>query len=685
MVAWMFYRRSDWRFPIGLFEGYSYPETVSIGLTGAIPLLAVPLKVFDSILPVDFQYFGIWLLLCFVLQAFFAYRLLTALDVKDSVVKSLGACLFVLSYSMLDRIGHLNLCGHWLILAALYGYFQWNNPWKALGYHCLLVALSVWVHPYLIIFNLVIGGAHFLNLLFKQKVKWYFFLSSLVLLILSAVLAWMILGNHHLDTDQAIAEGFGVFSANLNTFFTPKIDTLISSAQEIYSYGQFEGVAYLGLGILGSMILYPYWLVTGRVQKKWNRDLGVILLVAISLFIFALSHKVSLNEYLLFEYKLPSKVLEYLSIFRASGRYVWLLQYLLIMLFVLLIGRLDMKQQWKYLILVLAIAVNTIDFYDVIKRNKYIDSYHPSVKVFHQELWSDIICQADRFRMYPAYQQSYNSHEDQMEFAFIAGQCGQPINVGHLARYDSKLRSKMQVELKDSLMNPDLVMDLSSYTLLTSKGHIADFSKLVEASGHELFELDQYFVFVPVHQNELIQRLKMVSERAEHHILREDFEAFAKRNRGNTMLFSVKDEASRKLGSCEGIQNWVATYESDLVNLEYRESYAAIFGGSQIITEMRAVNSQDQATVRIDMTMLFGENERKVEKTIEIFSAGNDNGNKASIFVEGTDYSNNDRGLNIVILDPSGHVIESTTFDTYESCHHFSELSKLYFELWKIN
>ena len=123
-MAGGFYRNAEWNFPLGVFTGYSFPEQVSIGLTGAIPLVAVPLKILDPILPDQFQHFGLWLLLCYILQAIFSYHLLRLWGIKDRMLLALGSCMFVISYTLLDRIAHTNLCAHWEILAGLCLYFS---------------------------------------------------------------------------------------------------------------------------------------------------------------------------------------------------------------------------------------------------------------------------------------------------------------------------------------------------------------------------------------------------------------------------------------------------------------------------------------------------------------------------------------------------------------------------------
>lgn len=74
--GWVSFRNSDWTFPLGLFNTLSYPNYASIMFTDSIPLFAIIFKAISFILPETFQYFGIFGLMCYVLQGIFAFTLL---------------------------------------------------------------------------------------------------------------------------------------------------------------------------------------------------------------------------------------------------------------------------------------------------------------------------------------------------------------------------------------------------------------------------------------------------------------------------------------------------------------------------------------------------------------------------------------------------------------------------------
>jgi hypothetical protein len=74
-LGWTMYRFADWSFPIGLASNYGYPFGVAITFTDSIPLLAILFKIINGLLPQNFQYFGLWISFCFVMQGIFAYFL----------------------------------------------------------------------------------------------------------------------------------------------------------------------------------------------------------------------------------------------------------------------------------------------------------------------------------------------------------------------------------------------------------------------------------------------------------------------------------------------------------------------------------------------------------------------------------------------------------------------------------
>src|SRR4051794_2519898 len=64
-----FFRNAEWTFPLGDLPNLFYPIGTNVAFTDANPWMSLLFRSVSPWLPADFQFFGLWFLLCFVLQA----------------------------------------------------------------------------------------------------------------------------------------------------------------------------------------------------------------------------------------------------------------------------------------------------------------------------------------------------------------------------------------------------------------------------------------------------------------------------------------------------------------------------------------------------------------------------------------------------------------------------------------
>jgi hypothetical protein len=153
-VGWMFFRNSPWTFPIGLNPTYGLDFSSSIVFSDSIPLMAFVFKAIRFALPETFQYLGIWTLICFVLQAYFAW-LVIGLMTQSNWLKFFACAILVFVPPMLWRVNqHTALIAHFMILAAFYLIFssertakQWTKGilWALLLSAAVLTHFSLFV------------------------------------------------------------------------------------------------------------------------------------------------------------------------------------------------------------------------------------------------------------------------------------------------------------------------------------------------------------------------------------------------------------------------------------------------------------------------------------------------------------------------------------------------------------
>jgi MFS family permease len=160
-LGWMFYRNTPLlQHPFGANWPYGMQMGNSAVFADFIPLMAFLFKPFSPWLLQHFQDFGLWTLICYLLQAFFAWLLLGR--ISDRLWrKVLATSFFVLAPTFLWRIGgHFQLGAQWVILAALCLYFSPRfRPWLWL----LLLTIASLITPILMIMALLIYGAAILK------------------------------------------------------------------------------------------------------------------------------------------------------------------------------------------------------------------------------------------------------------------------------------------------------------------------------------------------------------------------------------------------------------------------------------------------------------------------------------------------------------------------------------------
>ncbi|NDA64783.1 MAG: hypothetical protein EBX50_22570, partial [Chitinophagia bacterium] len=165
-LGWAFYRSSPWTNPIGLNPDYGMDISSSIVYSDSIPLMAILLKPFSAWLPATFQYLGLWALLCFVLQGYFAYLLIGRIT-KEPLLKILGAGFFIFAPAFLWRFGwHASLASQFVLLASLYLNLidvKMLDKNKLLLSWLLIIGVTALIHFYLLSMVCVLWFASYLH------------------------------------------------------------------------------------------------------------------------------------------------------------------------------------------------------------------------------------------------------------------------------------------------------------------------------------------------------------------------------------------------------------------------------------------------------------------------------------------------------------------------------------------
>ena len=369
-LGWEYFRSSPiLQWPLGRTPSLGPGSGASISMTDSIPLMAFIFKPFTHWYQGTFQYFGIWTLTCFVLQAVASWKLL-GIWVKGQFARGLGCCFFVIAPAFLDRLTfHFGLSAHWVVLFALYLFFKSDfslKMWIALG------VVSTLIQPYLAI---MVSAVFLVALLGNPS-----FLKRLMVYIAAIGFAAYQAGLFIFDFSNAGLDGFGIFSSNALSLVDPGFpdfdrlpwSTRVPNVWE--NVGQYEGFAFLGGGVLLiGMLLFINQLILGRsLRNKWpslivliafgnfvyrQNAISVLVLLwlvlaaicltqflvefkkdkvnaikigglAIAFFIFAFSNIILIGDFSFVQVEIPKFVLDVFAIARTSGRFIWIPMYL---------------------------------------------------------------------------------------------------------------------------------------------------------------------------------------------------------------------------------------------------------------------------------------------------------------------------------------------------------------------
>lgn len=398
-IGWKFFRRSSWGFPIGLIDGIT-ERPISIIYTDSIPIFAILFKLLSPILPNTFQYFGLWALSCFVLQTFFAMILLNAY-IKEKLQVILGSIFFTLSPIILMRMFvHSSLGGNWLILAAL---SAWAHRKSIKGYKNNvmtwggLMILAVSIHMYYMPMIFAIMCACYLNRFLDNKNKSIGLLSitTISLSLVSALITMLVLGAFY-GEPSVLQMGVKEYSANLNTFYNPQGFSLFMHDQLTVSVTQWEGYAYLGMGMIVILSLGAIGVLLNkdRVKVLFVGNKSTIISLIALIFIcggYALSPCITWNDKILFDIPWPNAIIKVFSIFRATGRLIWPVYYIVFTIAMVLLTKVYVnKIRLIYIFIVVGILLQVIDLFPLLKTANDRIKVHYNYSTIQDISWKEL-------------------------------------------------------------------------------------------------------------------------------------------------------------------------------------------------------------------------------------------------------------------------------------------------------
>jgi Family of unknown function (DUF6311) len=444
-LGWALFRDGPWTFPLGLNPNNGLEFSNAIVFSDSLPLFAIPFKSLAHFLPYPFQYFGVWTLLCFTLQAWFAWKLLGLIS-NNTTLKIFSLSLFIFSPPMLARIGlWTSLASHFLILAALYLNLRPSQK-NRFFYWLILILISALTHFYLLVMILILWVASLFDGFIIKKnysIKGLLATVSIIFLALMSVL-WQA-GYFSIDAGSGKAGGYGAFRLNLLALFDSREWSYI--LPNIPMQIDFSnGFNYLGLGALVGLICilldYFFSVFFGPARPNYKSTSGIDLgfrnfpflyLSFIFLTFFSITNVIAIGSWQ-YVIPMPEQIVSAASFLRASGRMFWPVFYFILFL---IINYIQKNYQKSFAITLLGVLcviqiVDTSAGWRPIRYSLSHERYPNSQSPLVSPVWNDFGAHYKKLERYPVQNQS----EDWQIFASFAAQNSMGTNSVFLARFD---------------------------------------------------------------------------------------------------------------------------------------------------------------------------------------------------------------------------------------------------------
>ena len=316
-------------------------------------IFSVGAKFVGLFVPGQFQYFGILIVSWFALQAFFAERLLSRF-ISSGTFRLIGTTFFIISPVFLYRLAamrHFHVSAHWLIIAALYLYFDERSRTKSWA---ILISVAVAINLYIAISVVMIFIATIIKIYMRNELsslglKLKFCIKVVVPSILSALGSFVVSGFMSYKDSSG---GAGFYRMNLLAFFNPGysatgsfsnvLNLIVPTSRRVLFSEEWEGFQYLGIGVIISLPLVVIYSWRRRREFRSSSWLPLLLAAGV-LFVIALSNRVTF-AHIEVHYWWPDALLRFRQIFRGASRFGFALYYLLTLMSIVTISRIFSKK-----------------------------------------------------------------------------------------------------------------------------------------------------------------------------------------------------------------------------------------------------------------------------------------------------------------------------------------------------
>ncbi|MBL0217023.1 MAG: hypothetical protein IPQ07_24505 [Myxococcales bacterium] len=335
LMGYRYFLHDSWHWPLFLNHAIHAPGVKSVAFLDCIPIWALANKALATLVPPwrevsAHAYLGLWHGLAYALQPCLGVACLRVLGHRSWREAIATAVIFIAIPTWIARYGHPALSAHWILLWALYLYLRTPPGERSsrnlgLAKLCQLVVASL-VTPYHAALSLSVFVPSVLRSRDRRTLVTWIPLG----LACVGVACWF--AGYFAAEARRPQWGFEWNSANVLSWLVPPRSGILGDAQWIANVNptpwQYEGYAYLGLGVLALLALFLPHARSLRPVLGRHRWLFVVV---VGSSVFALSNQIFFGSHELLTYRIPSLLRWIPQQFRSPGRFVWIPTYTLVL------------------------------------------------------------------------------------------------------------------------------------------------------------------------------------------------------------------------------------------------------------------------------------------------------------------------------------------------------------------
>jgi Family of unknown function (DUF6311) len=375
--TWLYFRKTDFlQWPLTLNEKFGAPWAKTIVYTDTPPIFAIPAKYLFGFVEGPFQYTGFQILLSTYLLVLF-----TALTIRKYTrslsVALLGGLLISTSPMLIfrDVFHHYSLNLFWILAAGIFLVTLDRQRYRIWPWAVLFFIAITWM-PYFMVPVFLLWLPDVFVRLKHGYLTWRLAALSSIAVVM-AILGGLVINGFWYNSSPSGGYGLGFYNANLLSLINPlatpsSIWSQILPAFTNATDGQYEGFAYMGIGLLLVSVvgITAFLIHPNRCKTLITQRVVVSLCVtATAAAILAAGFSWDLGTTHLFSIPIPTFLAETLSIFRSSGRFM-LLTSLLIALFGIITVAKYLPKKVSILLLTVAFLCTYADAYPQITVNR---------------------------------------------------------------------------------------------------------------------------------------------------------------------------------------------------------------------------------------------------------------------------------------------------------------------------